>query len=305
MRVFMGSAYVNDFNMFGRTYRVTAQADGDFRLDPESVSKIRVRSLDGAMVPLGSLVTFREIAGPERVPRYNLFPSAEVQGTAAAGISSGQALQIMRALAADKLPQGVNYEWTDLSYQEAKVGRTGYYIFVLSVIFVFLALAAQYESWSLPLAIMLIVPMCLFSASFGVWLHGREINILTQVGFVVLIALAAKNAILIVEFARQMEAQGKDTVSAAVEACRLRLRPIIMTSLAFTLGVVPLYLAIGAGAEMRIALGTAVFWGMIGVTLFGLIFTPVFYVVIRRLTGTKLAPRGAEAPARGAMQPAE
>ena len=297
MRVFMGSAYVNDFNMFGRTYRVTAQADGDFRLDPESVSKIRVRSLDGAMVPLGSLVTFREIAGPERVPRYNLFPSAEVQGAAAAGISSGQALQIMRTLAADKLPQGVAYEWTDLSYQEAKVGRTGYYIFVLSVIFVFLALSAQYESWSLPLAIMLIVPMCLFSASFGVWLHGREINILTQVGFVVLIALAAKNAILIVEFARQLEAQGKDTISAAVEACRLRLRPIIMTSLAFTLGVVPLYLAVGAGAEMRIALGTAVFWGMIGVTLFGLIFTPVFYVACRWLAGLSARRKARALPA--------
>jgi len=174
---------------------------------------------------------------------------------------------------------------------------------VLSVIFVFLALSAQYESWSLPLAILLIVPMCLFSASFGVWLHVREINILTQVGFVVLIALAAKNAILIVEFARQLEEQGKDTITAAVEACRLRLRPIIMTSLAFTLGVVPLYLAVGAGAEMRIALGTAVFWGMIGVTLFGLIFTPVFYVVIRRLTGTKLVARSSDAP--GAMQPAE
>jgi hydrophobe/amphiphile efflux-1 (HAE1) family protein len=302
MRVFMGSAYVNDFNMFGRTYRVTAQADGDYRLNPENVSKIRVKNSEGQMVPLGSLVTFSEIAGPERVPRYNLFPSAEITGSAQTGISSGQALQIMRALAADKLPQGITYEWTDLSYQEAKVGRTGYYIFVLSVIFVFLALAAQYESWSLPLAIMLIVPMCLFSASFGVWLHGREINILTQVGFVVLIALAAKNAILIVEFARQLEEQGKDTISAAVEACRLRLRPIIMTSLAFTLGVVPLYLAVGAGAEMRIALGTAVFWGMIGVTLFGLIFTPVFYVVIRRLTGSKLAARGGDAPA---MQPAE
>ena len=302
MRVFMGSAYVNDFNMFGRTYRVTAQADGDYRLNPEDVSKIRVKNTEGQMVPLGSLVTFREIAGPERVPRYNLFPAAEITGSALPGISSGQALQIMRTLAADKLPQGVTYEWTDLSYQEAKVGRTGYYIFVLSVIFVFLALAAQYESWALPFAIMLIVPMCLFCASFGVWLHGREINILTQVGFVVLIALAAKNAILIVEFARQLEEQGKDTVSAAVEACRLRLRPIIMTSLAFTLGVVPLYLAVGAGAEMRIALGTAVFWGMIGVTLFGLIFTPVFYVVVRRLTGTKLAARGGDAPA---MQPAE
>jgi hydrophobe/amphiphile efflux-1 (HAE1) family protein len=306
MRVFMGSAYVNDFNMFGRTYRVTAQADGDFRMDQESVSKIRVRSLEGHMVPLGSLVTFAEIAGPERVPRYNLFPSAEVQGAGAPGVSSGQALQIMRALAADKLPPGISFEWTDLSYQEAKVGRTGYYIFMLSVLFVFLALSAQYESWSLPLAIMLIVPMCLFSAAFGVWLHGREINILTQVGFVVLIALAAKNAILIVEFARQLEEQGKDTISAAVEACRLRLRPILMTSLAFTLGVVPLYLATGAGAEMRIALGTAVFWGMIGVTLFGLIFTPVFYVVIRRLVGGKLAPIGQVAdPGRAAPQPAE
>jgi hydrophobe/amphiphile efflux-1 (HAE1) family protein len=299
MRVFMGSAYVNDFNMFGRTYRVTAQADGDFRLDQESVSKIRVRSSEGAMVPLGSLVTFKEITGPERVPRYNLFPSAEVQGAAQTGISSGQALAIMRRLAEEKLPPGVTFEWTDLSYQEAKVGRTGYYVFALSVVFVFLALAAQYESWALPLAIMLIVPMCLFSAAFGVWLHGREINILTQVGFVVLIALAAKNAILIVEFARQLEEQGHDIVSAAVQACRLRLRPIIMTSLAFTLGVVPLYLAVGAGAELRIALGTAVFWGMIGVTLFGLIFTPVFYVVIRRLTGRSLAARG-----EAAAQPA-
>ena len=302
MRVFMGSAYVNDFNMFGRTYRVTAQADGDFRLDEESVAKIRVRSTEGAMVPLGSLVTFREISGPERVPRYNLFPAAEVNGTARPGISSGQALKIMRDLAAEKLPPGVTFEWTDLSYQEAKVGRTGYYIFALSVIFVFLALAAQYESWSLPLAIMLIVPMCLLSAAFGVWLHGREINILTQIGFVVLIGLAAKNAILIVEFARQLEEQGLDIVAAAVEACRLRLRPIIMTSLAFTLGVIPLYLAVGAGAEMRIALGTAVFWGMIGVTTFGLIFTPVFYVVIRKLTGRRLAARGGPAPA---PQPAE
>jgi hydrophobe/amphiphile efflux-1 (HAE1) family protein len=296
MRVFMGSAYVNDFNMFGRTYRVTAQADGDYRLDSESVSKIRVRSTEGQMVPLGSLVTFKEIAGPERVPRYNLFPAAEINGTARPGVSSGQALEIMRELAREKLPQGVTFEWTDLSYQEAKVGRTGYYIFVLSVIFVFLALSAQYESWSLPLAIMLIVPMCLFSAAFGVWLHGREINILTQIGFVVLIGLAAKNAILIVEFARQLEDQGMDRVSAAVEACQLRLRPILMTSLAFTLGVIPLYLAVGAGAEMRIALGTAVFWGMIGVTLFGLIFTPVFYVVVRQLTGRKRAARGGDAP---------
>ena len=304
MRVFMGSAYVNDFNMFGRTYHVTAQADGGYRLDAESVAKIRVRSTDGAMVPLGSLVTFKGIVGPERVPRYNLFPSAEVNGVAQPGVSSGQALEIMRELSRDKLPPGVTFEWTDLSYQEAKVGRTGYYIFVLSVVFVFLALSAQYESWSLPLAIMLIVPMCLFSAAFGVWLHGRDINILTQIGFVVLIGLAAKNAILIVEFARQLEEQGKDRVSAAVEACQLRLRPILMTSLAFTLGVIPLYLAVGAGAEMRIALGTAGLWGMIGVTLFGLIFTPVFYVVIRRVVGGKLAPTGTAA-AGPAPQPAE
>jgi hydrophobe/amphiphile efflux-1 (HAE1) family protein len=305
MRVFMGSAYVNDFNMFGRTYRVTAQADGDYRLDAESVSKIRVRSTEGQMVPLGSLVTFKEIVGPERVPRYNLFPAAEVNGTSRPGVSSGQALEIMRELSLEKLPQGVTFEWTDLSFQEAKVGRTGYYIFILSVVFVFLALSAQYESWSLPLAILLIVPMCLFSAAFGVWLHGREINILTQIGFVVLIGLAAKNAILIVEFARQLEEQGMDRVSAAVEACQLRLRPILMTSLAFTLGVIPLYLAVGAGAEMRIALGTAVFWGMIGVTLFGLIFTPVFYVVVRQLFGGKLAAKGASPGHPLAPQPAE
>jgi hydrophobe/amphiphile efflux-1 (HAE1) family protein len=297
LRVYMGSAYVNDFNMFGRTYRVTAQAEGDFRLEPENIAKIAVRNSDGQMVPLGSLATLREIAGPERVPRYNLFPTVEVQGTAKPGVSSGQALQIMRDLAARALPPGVTYEWTDLSYQEAKVGRTGYYIFLLSVVFVFLALAAQYESWSLPLAIMLIVPMCLLSATFGVWLHGFDVNILTQIGFVVLIGLAAKNAILIVEFARQLEDQGRDPVSAAVEACRLRLRPILMTALAFTFGVVPLYVATGAGAEMRIALGTAVFWGMIGVTLFGLVFTPAFYVALRRLTGGKMRVLGRGAPA--------
>ena len=295
MRVYMGSAYVNDFNMFGRTYRVTAQAEGDFRLSQENVNRIRVRNTDGAMVPLGSVVRFIENIGPDRVPRYNLFPTVEIQGSAKPGISSGQALQVMAELAAQQLPDGVTYEWTDLSYQEAKVGRTGYYIFALAVLFVFLALAAQYESWSLPLAIMLIVPMCLLSAAFGVWLHGRDINILTQIGFVVLIGLAAKNAILIVEFAKQLEEQGMDSITAAVEACRMRLRPIMMTSLAFTLGVIPLYVAHGAGAEFRIALGTAVFWGMIGVTMFGLIFTPVFYVVVRKFFGKK-AGRDGNAP---------
>ena len=299
LRVYMGSAYVNDFNMFGRTYRVTAQADGAFRVDPDNVNRIRVRNAEGQMVPLGSLVTFKEIAGPERVPRYNLFPTVEINGQGARGVSSGQALEIMHEVASRTLPEGMDYEWTDLSYQEKRAGRTGYYIFVLSVVFVFLALAAQYESWSLPLAIMLIVPMCLLSAVFGVWSHGQDINILTQIGFVVLIGLAAKNAILIVEFARQFEEQGREPVSAAVEACKLRLRPILMTSLAFTCGVVPLYLASGAGAEMRIALGTAVFWGMIGVTLFGLLFTPIFFVVIRGLTARRKLQPATGGPAPG------
>jgi hydrophobe/amphiphile efflux-1 (HAE1) family protein len=304
LRIYLGSAYVNDFNMFGRTFRVTAQADANFRVDPENVSRIRVRNEAGQMVPLGNLVTFRNIAGPDRVPRYNLYPTIEVNGAMQPGISSGEALKIMGDLAARVLPAGVTYEWTDLSYQEAKVGSTGYYIFMLSVVFVFLALAAQFESWSLPLAIILIVPMCLLSALFGVSvLHGQDINILTQIGFIVLIGLAAKNAILIVEFARQLEDKGLDTASAAVEAAKLRLRPIVMTSLAFTFGVVPLYIATGAGAEMRIALGTGVFWGMIGVTLFGLIFTPVFYVVIRRLADRRRARSGA-APG-GAPTPAE
>jgi hydrophobe/amphiphile efflux-1 (HAE1) family protein len=293
LRIYMGSAYVNDFNMFGRPYKLVIQADAGFRADPENVSRIRVRSTDGQMVPLGSLVTYREIAGPERVPRYNLFPTVEVNGQAAPGISSGQALEVMQKIADEVLPPGITFEWTDLSYQEKKAGRTGYYIFALSVLFVFLALAAQHESWTLPLAIILIVPMCLFSATFGVWMEGKEINILTQISFVVLIGLASKNAILIVEFARQQEDQGHDIVTATVEACRMRLRPIVMTSLAFTLGVVPLYLATGAGYEMRQALGIAVFWGMIGVTTFGLIFTPVFYIVIRRLTERGRARRAA------------
>ena len=304
LRVYLGSAYVNDFNMFGRTYRVTAQADAAFRVDPENVARIRVRNEAGQMVPLGNLVAFRHIAGPDRMPRFNLFPTVEVNGAVDPGISTGEAIKIMGDLATRELPEGVTYEWTDLSYQEVKAGSSGYYIFVLSVVFVFLALAAQFESWSLPLAIILIVPMCLLSALLGVsLLHGQDINILTQIGFIVLIGLAAKNAILIVEFARRLEGKGRDRVTAAVEAAKLRLRPILMTSLAFTFGVVPLYIATGAGAEMRIALGTGVFWGMIGVTLFGLIFTPVFYVVIRGLVERRRSRAGA---ARGgARSPAE
>jgi hydrophobe/amphiphile efflux-1 (HAE1) family protein len=297
LRVYLGSAYVNDFNMFGRTFRVTAQADASFRLQPENIARLRVRNESGQMVPLGNLVTYQYVSGPDRVPRYNLFPTVEVNGATRPGVSTGEAIQMLSDLAKVELPEGITYEWTDLSYQETKVGNTGYYIFVLSVVFVFLTLAAQFESWSIPLAIILIVPMCLLSALFGVALHGQDINILTQIGFIVLIGLAAKNAILIVEFARQLEDQGLDTVTAAIEACKLRLRPILMTSLAFTLGVVPLYIATGAGAEMRIALGTGVFWGMIGVTLFGLIFTPVFYVVIRRFATRRSGASSVAAPA--------
>jgi multidrug efflux pump subunit AcrB len=254
------------------------------------------------MVPLGSLATFREIAGPQRVPRYNLYPAIEMQGATAPGVSSGQGIQIMSDLASRILPDGISYEWTDLSYQETHQGTPAIIIFGLAVLFVYLALAAQYESWSMPLAIILIVPMCLLSAILGVWSHGSDVNILTQIGFVVLVGLAAKNAILIVEFAAQLEAQGRDRFQAAVEACRLRLRPILMTSFAFTLGVVPLYIATGAGSEMRVALGTAVFYGMLGVTFFGLIFTPVFYVVIRKLFGGVLHGHDV---AKGAVAPAE
>jgi len=295
---------VNDINMFGRTFRVTAQADANFRLDPDNVGRIRVKNAAGEMVPIANLVTFKTITGPDRVPRYNLYPTIEVQGATKPGVSSGEALRLMTELSNAQLPDGITFEWTDLSYQEAKAGRAGYMIFGLSVLFVFLALAAQYESWTLPLSIMLIVPMCLLSAVFGVRLHGQDINILTQIGFIVLIGLAAKNAVLIVEFARQLEDQGRNRFDAAVEAGQLRLRPILMTSLAFTLGVVPLYMATGAGAELRIALGTSVFWGMIGVTGFGLIFTPVFYTVIRGLashTPAKAAPSGTSQPSLPAV----
>ena len=287
IEVAMGATYVNDFNLFGRTYRVTAQADSEHRLTEDDIRKLRARSTTGDMVPLGSLVTFRDAAGPDRVPRYNLYPTAELQGSTAPGISSSYALEKMAELAKQVLPYGLDFEWTDLSYQEVNEGNTAMLIFPLCVLFVFLFLAAQYESWSLPVAIILIVPMCLMSAILGVMARGMDNNILTQVGFVVLVGLASKNAILIVEFARQLEREGKDRFEAAIEACRLRLRPILMTSFAFILGVVPLVIASGAGMEMRQALGTAVFFGMIGVTIFGLLFTPVFYTLIRGLAGRR------------------
>jgi len=281
LQVYMGSSYVNDFNLLGRTYRVTAQAEGGFRAEPEDIAKLKTRSATGAMVPLGSLVEIRRTTGPDRVLRYNMYPAAEINGDTAPGFSSGQAIVTMERLAAEVLPTGMGFEWTDLAYQEILAGNVALFIFPLCVLFVFLLLAAQYESWLLPLAIILIVPMSLLSAIAGVWLRGMDNNILTQVGFVVLIGLAAKNAILIVEFAKDEQAAGKDRISAAIEACRLRLRPILMTSFAFILGVVPLFVAKGAGAEMLRALGTSVFSGMLGVTFFGLFLTPVFYVVLR------------------------
>jgi hydrophobe/amphiphile efflux-1 (HAE1) family protein len=297
LQIYIGSLYVNDFNLFGRTFRVIAQANAASRLDPTDVLKIRVRNSEGDTVPLGSFTTVRDISGPYRVPRYNLYPAAELDGAAAPGYSQGQAIEIMERLAAETLPDGFSYEWTTLAFQQIRAGNTALFAFVLAVVFVFLVLAAQFESLTLPLAVILIVPMCLIAAITGVLLRGMDNNILTQVGFVVLIGLAAKNAILIVEFAKQLEDRGHDRWAAAVEAARLRLRPILMTSFAFIFGVMPLVWAIGAGAELRQALGTAVFFGMIGVTLFGLIFTPVFYVVVRWFAP---APRPSEVP-----QPAE
>jgi hydrophobe/amphiphile efflux-1 (HAE1) family protein len=287
LATYMGSTYVNDFNILGRTYRVNAQADNPFRVTLRDVENLRTRSNAGDMVPLGAVATFQEITGPYRVPRYNLFPAAEVQGATMPGFSTGQAITAMEQLAAANLPAGFGFEWTEIALQEKIAGNTAAIAFSLAVVFVFLLLAAQYESILLPLAVILIVPMCLFAAIGGVLLRGMDNNILTQIGFVVLIGLAAKNAILIVEFARQAEEQGSNRVDAAVQAARTRLRPILMTSFAFVLGVVPLAIATGAGAEMRQALGTAVFFGMLGVTLFGLLFTPVFYVLVRAMASRR------------------
>jgi HAE1 family hydrophobic/amphiphilic exporter-1 len=287
LQVNLGTAYVNDFNAFGRIFQVRAQADQGFRIEREDILRLKVRSATGALVPLGTLVEIRDVAGPDLIQRYNMYPSIPLQGNAAPGVSTGESLQIMERLAAQVLPQGVSFEWTELAYQEKQTGDTALFIFALSVLFVFLFLAAQYESWVLPLAIILIVPMSMLSALGGVMLRGMDNNILTQIGLVVLVGLAAKNAILIVEFAKQQEDQGKDLIPAVVEACRLRLRPILMTAFAFILGVVPLAVATGPGAEMRQALGTAVFFGMLGVTFFGLFLTPVFYVVLRSLFGRR------------------
>jgi hydrophobe/amphiphile efflux-1 (HAE1) family protein len=296
LQTYLGSTYVNDFNLFGRTFRVMAQAESGERLDPKDVLKLRVRNSSGETVPLGSFTTVRDISGPFRVPRYNLYPAAELDGAAAPGYSQGEAIDIMQRLAAETLPDGFGYEWTTLAFQQLRAGSTAMFAFVLAVVFVFLVLAAQFESLTLPLAVIMIVPMCLVAAITGVVLRGQDNNILTQVGFVVLIGLAAKNAILIVEFATQLEERGRDRWTAAVEAARLRLRPILMTSLAFIFGVLPLVWAIGAGAELRQTLGTAVFFGMIGVTAFGLVFTPAFYVVARWFARGRRAALAPEAP---------
>jgi HAE1 family hydrophobic/amphiphilic exporter-1 len=300
LQVNLGSAYVNDFNAFGRVFQVRAQADQRFRIEREDIARLKVRSATGALVPLGTVVNIVDRAGPDLIQRYNMYTSVPLQGNAAPGTSAGQALITMEKLAAETLPPGMSFEWTELALQERLAGNTAIFIFALSVVFVFLALAAQYESWSLPLAIILIVPMSVLSALIGVMTHGGDNNILVQIGLVVLVGLAAKNAILIVEFARQLEAHGKNAVDAVIEACRLRLRPILMTAFAFILGVLPLTIATGPGAEMRQALGTAVFAGMLGVTFFGLFLTPVFYVTLRALTQR----RDASPPAKAKDQPA-
>ncbi len=294
LQTYLGSLYVNDFNLLGRTYQVYAQAEGPFRAGPEAIGGLKTRNHKGDMVPLATLVNLRQSAGPDKISHYNVYPSAEINGTTLPGISTGQAIEMMEELLARELPNAMSYEWTELTLQEILAGNTARLIFPLCVVFVFLTLAAQYESWSHPLAIILIVPLCLLSSMTGVWLRGMDNNIFTQIGFIVLVGLACKNAILIVEFAKRRQEQGASPVEAALEGARLRLRPIVMTSLAFIMGVFPLVISSGAGFEARQILGTAVFSGMLGVTLFGLILTPLFYILVRRLAEPfKRRPKGA------------
>jgi multidrug efflux pump len=288
MQVYLGSLYVNDFNRFGRTWQVVVQAEGEFRNQVEDVRRLRVRNDQGQMVPLGTLANVYEINGPLILTRYNMYPAAAVNGSLAPGVSSGQGIALMEKIADQELPAAMAYEWTEITLIQLLSGNTGWVLFVLAVLLVFLVLAALYESWSLPLAVILVVPMCLLGSLVGVALSRSDVNIFTQIGFVVLVGLACKNAILIVEFAKLKRDEGMNREEATLEAVKLRLRPILMTSFAFILGVVPLMLAAGAGAEMRRTLGTAVFSGMLGVTLFGIFLTPVFFYVIDWLGETKL-----------------
>jgi hydrophobe/amphiphile efflux-1 (HAE1) family protein len=287
LQVYLGSAYINDFNYLGRTYQVMAQADGRFRNTIDDIAHLKTRNATGGMVQIGSVASFHDVTGPYRVPRYDLYPAAEVQGGTLPGYSSSYGIAAMEKLAAERLPAGMGFEWTDLAFQQKQAGNTAILIFGASVLFVFMVLAAQYESWSLPLSVVLIVPMCLLAAVSGLMLRGMNVDILGQIGFVVLVGLASKNAILIVEFAKQAQEAGATAAEAAIQAARTRLRPILMTSFAFVFGVIPLATATGAGAEMRQSLGTAVLFGMLGVTFFGLIFTPVFYTVVQRLFGAR------------------
>ena len=300
LQIYFGSLYVNDFNKFGRTYSVRVQADASYRARAEDVGFLKVRSNSGDMIPLSALMTVRSSAGPERAMRYNGFLSADINGGAAPGFSTGQAQAAVTKIAAETLPKGFAFEWTELTYQEFIAGNSGLIVFPVAILLVFLVLAAQYESLTLPIAIILIVPMGILAALTGVWLSGGDNNVFTQIGLIVLVGLSAKNAILIVEFAGELELSGRTPIQAAVEASRLRLRPILMTSLAFIMGVLPLVTSVGAGAEMRAAMGVAVFAGMIGVTAFGLFLTPVFYVVIRMMAGgRKLKGAGGHAPLTG------
>ena len=295
LQIYLGSLYANDFNRFGRTYQVNVQAEQQFRLDEDQIGQLKVRNNKGEMIPLATFIKVSDTSGPDRVMHYNGFITAEINGNAAPGYSSGQAQAAIEKLLKDELPNGMTYEWTDLTYQQILSGNTALFVFPLCVLLAFLVLAAQYESWSLPLAVILIVPMTLLSAITGVIISGGDNNIFTQIGLIVLVGLACKNAILIVEFAKDKQAEGLDPLAAVLEACRLRLRPILMTSFAFIMGVVPLVLSSGAGAEMRHAMGVAVFSGMIGVTFFGLLLTPVFYVLIRRYVERQDARKAAKA----------
>jgi multidrug efflux pump len=304
LQINLGSLYVNDFNQFGRTYQVRVQADAPFRSQREQIAQLKVRNDKGEMIPLSSIMKIKDTYGPDRVQRYNNYVAAEMNGGPAPGVSSGQAQAAMEEIAREVLPKGIAYEWTDLTYQDILSGNTMIFVFPLCVLLVFLVLAAQYESWTLPLAVILIVPMSILCALIGVKLTGGDNNVFTQIALFVLVGLASKNAILIVEFAVELEHHGRSIVAAALEACRLRLRPILMTSIAFIMGVLPLVFSHGAGAEMRHAMGVAVFAGMLGVTFFGLFLTPLFYVLLRTLAKRFTRPSHKAAPAPAEHGPA-